>query len=88
MWFKADTKQQLYDELESFKKENFGEYVSGKEQFIEAGWYWIEIKKLYFNSCTDYVAVAIPANNRIDEIKDQIKELTDSLVEARRITKT
>ncbi len=89
MWVKVTTRNELYEALDKFKKDNHLEYVPGEEFFFGAGWYWITNHLFYFGrGATDHVAIALTAEKRIQEIKEKIKEQTDLLVESRKITKS
>ena len=87
MWFKAESKNALYDALDKIKTEQYGEYTNGTA-YREPGWYWLEIKSIYYRGGRyDKVAVAVSADEQINNIKDKIKELSDELVTARKVVK-
>lgn len=87
MWVKVESKDQLIAALEVVNKRDNGDYTSAKN-YKQAGWYWLEVRSTYFGrGAYDLIATAFTAEERINEIKEGIKELTDKLVEARQTVK-
>lgn len=88
MWIKAENREALYEALEKVNKKDFGEYVSGKEQWQGPGWYWCDTRRIYFGrGAHDHITQALTAEERIRELKEEIGEIVGKLVEARRVTR-